>query len=225
MNSLRGFAVLIATFLTCIPSAQSYLTSTSSMSRLTRFSRSEMCLRQPQLLKLSMSDSDSLEQKRQEAARLLNEARLAAEEAEAAAKRAAELKASFPPKSPVAEVRPPVSAEDVETFGVRPLKRDRSLEAQFDLSVPDRKLDVQGRDEDAAFGLSGATMRNVKTLTWVGIGLLLLVEGWALTQPTSPLMNPPSAPMEARSARRPPLPPTAVEDPPAAASAETRLPP
>ncbi len=174
-----------------------------------------MSLRHPQLVQLSMSDSDSMEYKRQEATRLLNEAKIAAEEAEAAAKRAAELKASFPPKSPVAEVRPPVSVEDVETFGVRPLKRDRSLEAQFDLSVPDRTMNAPGRDEDSAFGLSGATMRNVKSLTWVGIGLLLLVEGWALTQPTSPLMNPPSAPMEVRSARRPPLPPVA-EDPPAA---------
>ena len=180
-----------------------------------------MCLRHPQILKLYMSDSDSLELKRQEATRLLNEAKIAAEEAEAAAKRAAELKALFPPKPLVAEMRPPVSAEDVETFGVRPLKRDRSLEAQFDLSVPDRKPDVQGRDEDAAFGLSGGTMRSVKTLTWVGIGLLLLVEGWALTQPTSPLVNPPGPPMEARSARPPP--PTAPD--PSAAAADARLPP
>ncbi len=182
-----------------------------------------MCLRHPQILKLYMSDSDSLELKRQEATRLLNEAKIAAEEAEAAAKRAAELKASFPPKPLAAELRPQVSAEDVETFGIRPLKRDRSLESQFDLSVPDRKLDVQGRDEDAAFGLSGATMRSVKTLTWVGIGLLLLVEGWALMRPTSPLMNPPTAPIEARSARRPPPQPTAADTP--AAASDARLPP
>ena len=149
---------------------------------------------------LRMSDSFSKEQKKAEAERLLNEARLAAEAAEAASKKAADLKAMFPPK--LAPATPPVAPEDAETFGLRPLQRDRSLESKFDFTPPNSTARDM-RDEDAAFGLSGSAMRTVKSLTWVGIGLLLAIETWTLTQPTSPLMNPPGAPLEARSASRP----------------------
>jgi hypothetical protein len=157
--------------------------------------------RLPVLVAMSGSDSsESQEQKRQEAARLMNEAKLAAEAAEEAAKRAAELKAAFPTK-PVVSVQT-VSPEDSETFGLRSLQRDRTLESRFDLAPPNPAGGPE-RDEDAAFGLSGSAMRTVKSLTWVGIGLLLAIEAWALTQPTSPLINPPTpAELQARSAPR-----------------------
>ena len=178
------------------------LTLTSSKYSMNSPKRPKLCV--------LMSGPDNQEQKRQEAARLMNDAKLAAEAAEAAAKKAAELKAAFPIKpSAISQLSAPANSE---TFGVRPsrpLQRDPSLESKFDLAPPER-AGSPGLDEDAAFGLSGSTMRTVKSLTWVGIGLLLAIEAWALTQPSSPLMSTPTAaPLEGRSATRPQLQPDA----------------
>mmetsp|Transcript_30538 Transcript_30538/g.59657 ORF Transcript_30538/g.59657 Transcript_30538/m.59657 type:complete len:376 (+) Transcript_30538:81-1208(+) len=67
---------------------------------------------------------------------------------------------------------------------VKALLKDRSLEAGFApipkgaiVDEPEKKrLEMLGRDEDAAFGLSGDVMRSLKTATWVCVGLLIALE-------------------------------------------------
>jgi hypothetical protein len=148
---------------------------------------------------LSMSGSSDPDFKRSEAERLMREAKAAAEAAEEAARKAAQLKETLKSSSPRLqnEILSSIdSSLNTEVYGVRAdaqLLRDKSLESKFDLEPPPLKT-RRDPDEDALFGLSGDVMRTVKSVTWAGILCLLLAEGWALTQPTSPLMSPGPSP-------------------------------